>query len=1750
MSYNKRTHLRANIEAIKLAFALEQEHREPTTEEIAVIQQYAGFGGLKCILNPAQTLADSALWSKSELELFPLVAELHAIIRENSNSEQEYKQYIGSLKNSILTSFYTPSEVVSTLAETLHNSGITPARFLDPSAGMGAFVSAFQQIAQEDASIMSFEKDLLTGKLISNLYPNNKLTISGFEEIESRYNNYFDVVSSNIPFGDVAAFDLSFIKSKDRAKQFSTRAIHNYFFMKGVDTLREGGILAFITSQGMMNSAQNEPIRQWLMDNTNLIAAVRLPNNLFIESANTEVGSDLIVLQKNTDKTELSNDEKLFIQSTLQSNGIFTNHYFKDTQRVVHTKGSVDTDQYGKPAMVFVHEEGIKGIAADLKKMLSDDCSKRLNIELYNQHNPQSQIQQNFQSSDASALIESMKMGSEAPMTLYDLFDMNAEERSQINTNIKNKRNIPRQSANQVSLFNQFFESNKVERKLIPFSPESEVAIKPFPFTGQREPHHQVGSLVSINSQIGFLSEVYKEEAIFTPMSVANHQKEKVLLYIDLRDTYQRLYTFEAEKREEHTPYRLHLNTLYDQFVSRYGLLNSPKNLDLIKMDPSGKEILFLEHFVDGQMIKADIFNQPVSFNPNEITHADTSREALAASLNKFGEVNIEFMTSLLMDKNRDEVLQELHGKIYFNPLVENYEIAEKFIAGNVVEKAESIERYLTQHPEDALSQQSLVVLQDAKPLPILFEELDFNFGERWIQTGIYSKYASYLFDTDVNIHFSPAADEFSVNASTLNANIYDKYAVKSQSRSFNGLALMKHALLNTSPDITKTIQVEDKEIRIRDSEAIQLANSKIDEIRNGFTEWLNEQSPEFKDRLTNLYNRKFNCFVRPDYDGSHQTFPQLNLKRLGIADLYGSQKDAIWMLLQNGGGICDHEVGAGKTLIMCCGAYEMKRLGLANKPMIVGLKANVHEIALTFRTAYPNARILYPGKEDFTPDRRIKIFNDIKNNSWDAVILTHDQFGMIPQSPEIQQKILQKELESVEENLEVLKQQGKEVSRGMLKGVIKRQQNLEVKLKIITSEIDSRTDNVVDFKMMGIDHLFVDESHRFKNLMFNTRHDRVAGLGNSEGSQRALNMLFAIRTIQERTGKDLGATFLSGTTISNSLTELYLIFKYLRPKELERQNINSFDAWAAIFAKKTIDFEFSVTNQIVQKERFRYFIKVPELAAFYSEITDYRTAKDIGIDRPEKNEIMHNIPPTPQQEAFIEKLVQFAQTGNAELLGRAPLSDTEEKAKMLIATDYARKMSLDMRMISPEYEDHVDNKASHCAAKLVEYYRKYQVQKGTQFVFSDLGTYKPGEWNPYSEIKKKLVEDYHIPSQEIRFIQEAKNDKVRKTLIDGMNEGKIRILFGSTEMLGTGVNAQRRAVAVHHLDTPWRPSDLEQRDGRAVRKGNEISKLYADNKVDVIIYAVEKSLDSYKFNLLHNKQLFIQQLKNNNMGSRTIDEGSLDEKSGMNFSEYVAILSGNTDLLEKAKLEKKIASLESERHAFNRSKSGSLFKLEEITHTIDGNQEMIVRMNKDWKDFANKVQTDKEGNKLNPIQLENTQSYDPKIIGTKLNEINEKAQTNGEYFKIGSLYGFSLLVKTEGSLKDGFDFHENRFFVEGDGNIKYSYNNGRIASDPTLAAFNFLNALIRIPKLIEKYEDETIKISKDVSVLHEIVNDVWRKEEELKGLKSELFALDRRIQLSLNPIDQHKDKAYSSQQSDTLPKQLPQPVYTRSTSI
>ena len=1350
MAYNRKQRLNDNIKAIETAFILDREQRTPTARERLLLERYCGFGGLKCILNPARELADAVHWAKSDLELFAPTVELHRLIRENSKNESEYKQLMDSLKQSVLTAFYTPSAVIEALTDVLKEHQIIPEKVLEPSAGIGAFVDSVLD-NNPKADIMAFEKDLLTGKILRHLHPEQKVRIEGFEKIEKPFNDYFDLAISNIPFGDVAVFDPSYTAMKGM-RALVTRRIHNYFFVKALDTVRDGGLVAFITSQGVLNAKNNSAARFMMLYHADLVSAIRLPNNLFTENANTEVGSDLIILQKNSQKESLRGDDNLLDTVYNDENRIPTNNYFLEhPERIIHSTAKLDTDPFGKPAMIYTHEDGVEGIAEDLRKMLHEDFKKNLNLNRYlgieeqqeetkvaqqaevevKQENgketldigqtEQPHLYNNVESNNAdepgSHHERTVHQQPPVQMTLFDLWGMEEEDRLTIKETkkqvskqtgkattttkpsakktakkkasplvkavnptakfetkpLENKEksfdeanvnaNIPDVEAKKIlpgdepyasisweenppingfyemmmtmapedrvllrqkaelhrqeqlkalgvedtldpkfkppmepievlkvqighgqSKGNEAKEDSKTqstlketnhereqqkgqERKREELAKKKEDAMKSRPFDEKLDSFHREGSMVLDSARnIGVLKDLTKYGATFMPLDLNMEQKEKAVLYIALRDAYQKLYTYEAEEQTENKQMRESLNVYYDAFFIRFGNLNAKQNVKFILMDASGRDMLSLERVENGQFTKSDIFDHPVSFSLDEVSHVDSPEEALTASLNKFGRIDLPYMTEL-SDMPEPELTEALKGRIYYNPLIDGYEIADRFIAGNVIEKAERIEEWLKENPGHAIVRESLEALKASIPEPIAFEDLDFNFGERWIPTGVYSAYMSHLFNTQVSIVYSDSMDEYSAKCSMKTMAITDEYMVKGYYRHYDGMSLLKHALHNTCPDMMKSIGEDEhgNDIKVRDSEGIQLANAKIDEIRNGFTEWLEEQSDSFKERLTTMYNRKFNCFVRPKYDGSHQTFPGLDLKALGgkygVKSVYPSQKDCVWMLLQNGGGICDHEVGTGKTLIMCMAAHEMKRLGMAHKPMIIGLKANVAEIAATYQTAYPHARILYASEKDFSTKNRVSFFNNIKNNDYDCVIMSHDQFGKIPQSPELQRQILQAELDTVEENLEVIRTQGKDVSRGMLKGLEKRKQNLEVKLQKIAYSIEQRTDDVVDFRMMGIDHLFVDESHQFKNLMFNTRHDRVAGLGNSEGSQKALNMLFAIRTIQERTGRDLGATFLSGTTISNSLTELYLLFKYLRPKELERQDIRCFDA-------------------------------------------------------------------------------------------------------------------------------------------------------------------------------------------------------------------------------------------------------------------------------------------------------------------------------------------------------------------------------------------------------------------------------------------------------------------------------------------------------------------------------------------------------------------------------------------------------------
>ena len=1697
-----------------MAFAAEKgiELSEADREKL---RRYSGFGGLKFILNPAATDEDRKYWKKSDLTYFDQTKELYSIIRENAKDDREAGELIESVKRSVNTAFYTPQPVIDTIAKVMKDAGVEVRSMLDPSAGIGKFGDAFKK-QYPGIQVTDFEKDLLTGKVLKALNPNDQVTIDGFEAIRPEQKGNFDIAASNIPFGDIAVFDAEYSSAKDGAKYYATKAIHNYFFMKSLDMVREGGFVAFITSRGFMDSEVNNAIREEISKDARLVGAFRLPDGMFRDEAGTDVGSDLVVLQKYTgyDKS-LDPDTQAFCEvsegfkamSGEDWSDITMNaHWWKsmmapDSEAFVATKMERGTDPYGKPTLVFTHEGGMDGITKLLSEYLKRDLYSDF-VEYYRANAPK--VEEKEVTSDKKdentgkeqAQAQSLAVSAELTVKPVGLEREEAKVRHHT------------QAPVQLDLFSMW-EEQEAGKESLNASPEQSQSI-----------------------------EQPKAKTL---------DEQRMDLYYQVRDAYETLYDTEAQLRQAQPELRERLNKVYDEFVEKFGHLNERKNARLIMNDRKGRDVLAIENVEGREFVKSDIFQRPVSFVAYEIDHADTPEDALFASLNRYGKVDLEYMSGLT-GKTEQQLTEDLKGRIYYMP-DGDYEISSKVLSGNVYDKLAYVDDALEmakEHADDPTIvphlEETKAALEQAIPQQIAFDDIGLQFGERWIPTEYYEDYIGKLFDTKMEIHYAEHIDEYSLKAENrYNLKIREEYCVRGEYKDYDGMALLSHAFHDTTPDIQKCVgsDANGDDLKGPDMEKIQLANAKIQEIREGFSEYLTNLPKEKRDELQEMYNRKFNCFVKAKYDGSHQTFPGIDMKALGssrfnVKDIYKSQKDCVWMLLQNGGGICDHEVGTGKTLIMCMAAHEMHRLGLANKPMIIALKANVAEIAMTYQAAFPDDRILYASEKDFSPANRSKFFNNIKNNDYACVIMSHDQFGKIPQAAEVQRQILSDELRDIDEALDVLRNQGGNISGRMLTGLEKRKENLSAKMLELQNDMAKRKDDFVDFGMMGIDHIFVDESHQFKNLTFTTRHQRVSGLGNPAGSQKALNLLYAIRTIQNRTGKDLGATFLSGTTISNSLTELYLLFKYLRPEAMEQQGIHSFDAWAAVYAKKTSDYEFNVTNAVVQKERFRYFVKVPELATFYNEITDYRTGEDVGLDRPDMNIILHNMKPTADQQDFNQRLVQFAQTGDGELIYRAPLSDREQKGKMLIATDASRKASLDMRLVAPGlFGDDPDNKASHCARLVSEYYQKYNEQKGTQFIFSDLSTYKPGEWNIFSEIKEKLVNDYGIPENEIRFIQEAKNEKQRKELIKAMNEGSIRVLFGSTSTLGTGVNAQKRAVAVHHIDIPWRPSDLEQRNGRARRSGNEIAKQFAGNNVDIIIYAVERTLDSYKFNLLQNKQLFITQLKTNSLGSRVIDEGAMDEENGMNFAEYVAVLSGNDDLLQKAKLEKKIMALESERKTYMQARRETEWRLQTAQEKVEKNNTIIQNMTEDYDKFQKASKYGEDRTVLPGLTMPKVKEFTPdgaynvEGMGAALQDAGRTIGNKDR--KMGDVYGFSLMVDSvymwdEKMRKEVYA--GNKFYLQG--HYQYEYNNGKIAmsKDNRLGAVRYgVQALEKIPGYIRQYQERNEKLQQDIAEYQRIAGKAWGKEDELKDLKHEMEALEKKIQASLDATTQNLPK-------------------------
>lgn len=1642
MSYSKLKSLVANVEAIATAMKVRIDDRQATDEEKEVLSRYSGFGGIKDVLNigTEHTVSD---------DVAEPIRKLQDLIGAYPYYDDAMRQaVINSIKSSVLTAFYTPKFLVDAVTRQIHatfkDNCLQMSTFLEPSAGIGGFLP----VSMPGTRSYAFEKDCLTGLILSLLYDEATTVTAGFETIADQHLEHesFDVIASNIPFGNFRVFDAEMWKKGGMYEQ-SAKTIHNYFFVKAMELLNEGGLLAFVAPRGIADTPGNKFVREYLVNHADLITALRLPDTLFMQTSGIEVGSDLLIFQKHSRKATLSLREKMFLQvskekvDTAGTMTDYANKIFTLPKTALATDSRIALNQFGKYVRKYQWLGDGNAMSQYLSALLKYDFDRYFRKALFANH-------------------------------------------GQDNTPV------------QMSLFGE---------------PQTVKGIRAY--TEDMETWMKNGAMVVFEGQVGTLrfrkSSRYTETAVdFVPVDEGKVNTDRAADYFPIRKVYFELSGREREEQKECSELRKQLNTLYDAFIAKWGFFHDNDNKEFILLDSLGTEVFTIEMQVGRDIFKADVMREPVAFKKIDTAVTLSPVEALASSLNFYGKVDMGYMAQAT-NKEEEEIIEALQGEIFYNPANGEWEHKGKFLSGNIIAKQEETLSFLPNlaGKEKEWAEASAKALENTIPEPIPYEELDINMGERWIDTKLYADFASDLFGVGADVMYFDVNDTYLIRLQGYSPVAYNTYSV----RNYNGEDLFVHALHDTVPEITKEEYRNGSKIRVPDEEAMQEAAAKIQEIRDRFNRWLDDEPLEVRDELVRTYNERFNCYVRPHYDGSAQTFPGLSFELFPYKELYPSQKDAIWMIKQNGGGICWHEVGTGKTMIMCVAAYEMKRLGLVQKPLIIGLKANVHEIADTFRKAYPTAKVLYPGKEDFTPANRKEVFSKIKNNNWDCIILTHDQFSKIPQSEETMYDIFSEELADVERSLEVLEQSTMRYRSGrMQKGLETRKQNLEAKLAELQMKIDLRKDDTIDFRSMGIDHIFVDECHCYKNLMFQTRHTRVAGIGNAQGSQRAMNLLFAIRDIQRRTGKDLGATFLSGTVVVNALTELYVMFKYLRPRELKRQQVSCFDAWAAIFTKKAADYELNVTGTIKRKERFRTYIKVPELAMFLREIIDYRTADMINLDVPDKNVRFLSHAPTIQQEEMIGRLVAFAHSGQWEDLGLdIPQPDNLDKAKMLVATNVARKMSLDMRLLGDKFTDDPNNKASICARTIYDYYVSSNANRGTQFVFSDLATYKPNEWNIYSDIKDKLVA-MGIPADEIQFIQYAKTERARKKLFADMNSGRVRVLFGSTSMLGTGVNAQERAVAVHHLEIPWRPADMEQRNGRAVRKGNTV-KLWGNNTVDVVIYGTEKTLDAYKFNLLKTKQMFINQINNGTIAVRRIDEDAMDEDNGMNFAEFVALLSGNTDLLEKTKLDNKIMQLEKEQAIFKKDRIRAERKIAANREDMTKAESAAARMTQDWE-YITSYTGDRTTRLLNLAQATAEET------GRELHRIS-KTYRNGAIGTIGTYAGLNLSVYSEYDM--GGTFYRNTFLVEGVSGLKYRCGiSGALPLGFVESSRYPQAALAKLPGMIEEQRQKIAKLESEIPALQGIIARKWSKADELARLKQECNALQHRIDESMKEAE------------------------------
>ena len=1538
-----------NVDAIKLLQKIEQENRLATKDEQEILAKYNGWGGLAKVFD-----INSQEWQEQYKEVKELL------------TPEEYEK----AKASVVNAFYTDKTIIDNIYLGLCRLGFKKGNILEPSAGIGNFLGRIPQNL-EDSRFTAIELDSISGRILKQLYQKEQVYIQGYEKTELQ-DNFYDVAISNVPFGNYGVSDRRYNRENFK--------IHDYFFAKSLDKVKNGGIIAFVTSKGTLDKITPN-VREYIAKRAKLLGAIRLPTNAFRVVANTDVTTDIIFLQK-SDK-ELENRPS-WVDVAKIFDDVYINTYFRSHPEMVMGEFIETTNQFGKDVDVKLDA------GANLDEMLTEAINK-------------------------------------LPLNVY--------------------KNIEK-------------EENNI----------SEYVIAP----NDTKPN----SYVVMNNNL-----YYRELSTMRLVNKKSLTQERIRGMIKIRDVLDKLIEIQGKSvaDDDIKPLQEQLNKEYDNFVKKYGIINNSANKSAFEEDCEYPLLSALENINEEtkEATKTDIFYKRTIEPKKEIEKVETSNEALIASLNQKGKVDLDYMERI-SNKNYDTLIEELKGKIYRNPLVEDsriqkgWETSEEYLSGDVVEKLAIAE---AKENENDMYIENVMALRKVQPARLEASDIEVRLGATWIPTYYIEEFARQKFKIDEL--------EYRRNDMTIKYNAYlSKWIIENKpymtniemneifgTKRINAIDLLEDTLnlKNTTiydPDPTDP---EEKR-RIVNKKETMLAREKQEAIKESFSGWIYDDI-ERRNNLVDIYNRKFNRIKLREYDGSNLFLPNMN----NTIKLRPHQKNAIARILYSkDNSLLAHCVGAGKTFEMIAGCMELRRLGIAKKPLIVVPNHLVEDWGKEFYKLYPSARILVATKKDFQKDRRQRLVSRIATGDYDAIIMAQSSFERIPVSQETQETFIEKELEQVTMALENARKEDN--SSKSVKQLETAKRNIEKRQNDL---LNAKTkDNVINFESLGVDYLFVDEADMYKNLYLYTKMNNIAGVQHTR-SQRASDMFMKIQYVTEKNnGK--GVVFATGTPVSNSMTELYTMQRYLQPKTLEELGLTNFDDWASTFGEVVSNFELSPDGSGYRiKERFSRFYNIPELMNIFRQVADIQTPEMLNLPRPS---LMNGEPtiissePTMELKELISTLAERSEAikeGNVD-----PRVDN-----MLKITNEGKKAALDLRLIDELYGDYMESKVNKAVENIYQIWSNTQEERSTQLVFCDMSTPTKisGKYDVYNDIRNKLLEK-GVPDEEIEFIHNAPTDSKKAKLFSDVRAGKVRILLGSTQKMGAGTNVQDRLIALHHLDVPWRPRDIEQREGRILRQGN-LNKM-----VMIFRYVTKESFDAYSWQTLETKQKYISQIYRGDTSVRTMDD--LDN-STMSFAQIKAIASGNPLILEKFKVDTDVQKLKDRERNYKASK----YRLEnsvnnDLPLTIKQTEDYIDKLKKDKEKIQNK-----ENEENCHITINGKEFSKYKDAGAEILEISNKyLELNKEYY-LGNYRGFELTITNKG-IKDLFQNHgEPQKIIKIKGNNEYSFD------------------LLKVPSLnIKKMDEKIDSIENNLNKRIELKQDLERQLNEAKKELEKPFEYEEKL--------------------------------------